>query len=50
MPWSFYLQVEMQIFLVILIVLFMYHHSKLGSLLLAASLIAYSWTINLVYT
>lgn len=50
MPWAFYLQVEMQLFLVILIVLFIYHHSKLGSLLLAASLIAYSWTINLIYT
>ena len=50
MPWAFYLQVEMQLFLVILIVLFIYHHSKLGSLLLAASLIAYSWTINIIYT
>jgi len=50
MPWGFYLQIEMQLFLLSLLLLLLYSRTRIGSFLLAAALIAFSWTINLIYT
>lgn len=50
MSWAFYIQMEVQVFLVGLLLLFIYYKHKLTSLALTIALIAYSWTINLIYT
>jgi len=40
----------MQVFLVSLVLLFIYTRHKLASLVVAIGLVAYSWTMNLMYT
>lgn len=50
MSWAFYMQIEFQVFLASVVLLFVYSKTKLGSLVVTAGLIIYSWTINLVYT
>ena len=40
----------MQFFVMSLVLLFVYRRSRLLSFLMAVGLIAYSWTINLIYT
>lgn len=50
MSWAFYMQMEFQVFLCSLFLLLIYSRSKGASLLVAAGLVAYSWTINLIYT
>jgi peptidoglycan/LPS O-acetylase OafA/YrhL len=50
MSWAFYMQIEFQVFLCSLAILLFYSRSKLGSFCFAAALVAFSWTVNLVYT
>ena len=50
MSWAFYMQIEFQVFLCSVVLLFIYSKSKLASLVVTVCLVAYSWTINLMYT
>ena len=50
MSWTFYVQLDMQVFFIGIVLLLIYRKSKLASILVAIGLVAYSWTINLIYT
>lgn len=50
MSWAFYIQIEFQVFLISLVLLFVYTKNKLVSFGIAVGLVAYSWTMNLIYT
>ena len=50
MSWAFYNQLDFQVFLIGIAILFIYHKSKITSLVVTVGLIAYSWTVNLIYT
>ena len=50
MSWAFYNQLDFQIFLIGIAILFIYGKSKIASVVVTVGLIAYSWTVNLMYT
>ena len=50
MSWAFYNQLDFQIFLVGIVILIIYRINKIASLVATVGLIAYSWTVNLIYT
>jgi len=50
MGWGWYLQVDFQLFLACLFLLFIYQKSKIGSYCVAGALIAGSFYLNISYT
>ena len=50
MSWAFYMQLEFQVFLISMVLLFIYSRHKLASFVVAVALVTYSWTMNMIYT
>ena len=48
--WGWYLQVDFQIFLVCVLILYIYQSSKISSYLLTGSLIIFSFIMNILYS